>query len=168
MSTDNDLDDNLDGDETADNTQPETGGIANLRKQLAKLTKENAAAKADLAKYQKAEQAKTVGELLSKHGASPKLAKFVSVEGEPTAESVKAWLEAEGDAFGWSADAASAASADESDDSEVDEADVETAENARRIGKATANAPQASTGLSVQKLQSMSHAQLIAAGYISA
>lgn len=164
MITDNDLDNET--DETADSTTADGGGIANLRKQLAKLTKENAAAKADLAKYQKAEQAKSIGDLLTKHGASPKLAKYVSVEGEPTEQSVKAWLEAEGDAFGWSADSATASAADESDD--VSDEQLETAENARRISRATADAPVASTGLSVNKLKNSSFDQLIAAGLINA
>lgn len=160
--SDNDLDNNLD-DDSADGTQAETGGIANLRKQLAKLSKENAANALLLAKYQKAEQAKSIGDLLTKNGASPKLAKFVAVEGDPTEQSVKAWLEAEGDAFGWSAESAAAA-AGESDDSAEDDG---TAENARRISRATADAPVASTGLTVSKLANSSFEQLIAAGLIN-
>lgn len=159
--SDNDLDNNLDEDETAADAG---NGMKALRAQLKKQATELATATAALTKYQKAEQAKSIGDLLTKNGASPKLAKFVAVEGDPTEQSIKAWLEAEGDAFGWSAESAAAAAAVESDDSTEDDG---TAENARRISRATADAPVASTGLTVSKLANSSFEQLIAAGLIN-
>lgn len=158
--SDNDLDNNLDEDETATDAG---NGMKALRAQLKKQATDLATATAALTKYQKAEQAKSIGDLLAKNGASPKLAKFVAVEGDPTEQSVKAWLEAEGDAFGWSAESAAAA-AGESDDSAEDDG---TAENARRISRATADAPVASTGLTVSKLANSSFEQLLAAGLIN-
>lgn len=147
-----DADNDLDDDAIEDGA---TGGNGNktLRKQNSKLTNELEEARKEIAAFREKQRSGSIAEFLKAANASEKLAKHAArdIEGDVTEESVLAWLQAEGDAFGWSPD-----------DAEVDP----NVQQAERISRASSSAPPATSGMTVDKMKNMSFDDLIANGLI--
>ena len=81
--------------ETVD-TQADSEGIKNLRKQFEQQQKELAEARKQLDEFNKAKRQETVAELLKAKGVSPAAAKFY--DGDDTSEdAVGKWVEAHAD-----------------------------------------------------------------------
>lgn len=75
--------------------------IKDLRKQIKSLSKEKSEISQELAGFKSGARERTLSEILSAKGVSPKAAKFVpnDIEGE---EQIGAWLEENADIFGFS------------------------------------------------------------------
>lgn len=132
-----------------------TNGPKALREQNSKLAAVNKELADRLAKFEEAQRARTIADVLSGANANPGLAKYVArdIEGDVTEESVKAWLASEGALFGYQAEQESA-----------NVTDPATVEQAQRIGTVSAGAPAMPTGISVEQLKNMSAEQMISAG----
>lgn len=124
---DDDLTLNDEGQGSTDGNGPSV-----LRKQNSKLSKENDELKARLEQLEKTNRQRDIAQYLTEHKASAKLAKFVDFTGDVTSESVRAWLEAEGDALGW---------VPETTRTPEEEA---TAATASRISQTVSSAPESS------------------------
>lgn len=117
------------GYEYDDDEQDERGdGPADLRKAHRAATKELKALKASLAEkdekiaaLSKRVRSIDIVDLLPK-GVSPKVAKLIPENVEPTAEAVKAWLDEYGDVFNIKVDE-TAATADSTSDDDTDDGD---------------------------------------------
>lgn len=154
------VDDDLEVDTSEDNPT-DSEGMKSLRKALVKSEKERKEAQTELAKQATVNRSRDIGDLLAKVKAPARLGRFAAkdIEGDVTEESVNKWLDENAEDLGWTRP-----DADDSDDDDADD----TAVNARRISQATESAPQAkSSAITVAKLQSMTDAQLIAAGLMN-
>lgn len=125
------MSDNTDGlgDEDGVNTDNETKKPNGLRQALEAAKAERDQFAVELDELRKERRQRTVAESLEKHGASPRLAKFYD-KADASEDDVLGWLRENGEDFGWS----------DSDAADTD--DAETMEEARRISRATASAPQ--------------------------
>lgn len=151
-----DDDDNLDlevNDDTDNNN-----GMKSLRKAKDKADRDNKELRDQLAKLQSKDRTRDLAEFLDNAKAPKRLAKYAArdIEGDVTEETVNEWLKENGADFGWEPEA--------SDDADDDAAELR--ENARRISNASQNAPEAKTGMTVDRIKNMSPAELVAAGIV--
>ena len=95
--------DDIDLDLEGDNDPNESNGMKALRDALKKAKKEASDNAAALATERAKTRTTDLAKFLEKFEAPAKVAKFAArdIEGDITEDTVKAWLEAEGDAFGW-------------------------------------------------------------------
>lgn len=121
-----DIIDDLDDENDAGGAETDTGPKA-LRAELKKLKARQTALETENAGLKKDQRSRAVGELLEKHGASPRLAKYYD-RTEASDDDVQAWLKENGEDFGWNPDGS-------------DETDQDTVDEAARIGRATISAP---------------------------
>jgi hypothetical protein len=145
-------------DENGDPIEAPSGESAakTLRAQNKKLAADLAAAQEAIAAFSAKERKSTIASVLEAKGANPKLAKYVDVEGDVTAESVAKWLEDEGEIFGYKAP-------DPDADGEFDERIVQQ----QRVSAASAGALPPPSGMTPERLRQMSTEQLVAAGYLN-
>jgi hypothetical protein len=99
---DYDYEDESDFDDTRENL------MKDLRKQIKTLSKEKSELSQELAVFKSGARERTVSEILSAKGVSPKVAKFIpnDIEGE---ENIGTWLEENADIFGFATNAATSA-----------------------------------------------------------
>lgn len=148
--------DDIDFDDNDDNAN-ESNGMKTLRAQLKKQAADLKAAQDALAAATTKARAADLKEFLDKFEAPAKVAKYAArdIEGDITEDTVKAWLEAEGDAFGWEPPTAES----------EEEAANQTA--ARRVATVTRLAPEApSSTVTVDSLKGMSFADMEAQGLV--
>ena len=119
-------------DDTEDEQEqkPQADGPKQLRQALAKAKKELAAALEERDKLRASGRARDIADALEAHGAPKRLAKYVDVQ-EASSDGVLAWLRENGEDFGWSP-------ADE----EPDEEEAHDQEQARRLSRASQQAPE--------------------------
>lgn len=127
-----------------------------LREKLEAALRENAGLREAVEAAAKKQRQADIGKLLKEAGLSEDHAEFVSIDGDVTQDKVTAWLEQKGKLFGWEKPVPLTA------EEQAVRAD------AARIAAATAAAPPAPPGLTVERLKSMTHAELIQAGLINA
>lgn len=148
-----DVDNEFENDDVDEAPKPSKGNA--LRDQNSKLAAENTELKDRLAKLEAKERAGTIAEVLREKGANPKLAKYVTrdIEGDVTADAVAKWLEDEGELFGYQPGGS-------------DDEDDEVAEQQERVSQASARATQPQTGMTPEKMRSMSFDQMVEAGLL--
>lgn len=149
--------DDIDLDLEGDNDPNESNGMKALRAALKKAQKEAAENASALATERAKTRTTDLAKFLEKFEAPAKVAKFAArdIEGDITEDTVKAWLEAEGDAFGWEPPTAES----------EEEAANQTA--ARRVATVTRLAPEApSSTVTVDSLKGMSFADMEAQGLV--
>lgn len=150
--------DDIEFDETDDGNANESGGMKALRAQTKKLAADLKASNDALVLANTKSRAADLKEHLGKFEADPKIAKWAArdIEGDITEDSVKAWLEAEGSAFGWEAPQAQS------------EEQVANETAARRVSQVTKLAPEAApaSAPSVDAIKSLSFADMEASGMV--
>lgn len=131
-----------------------------LRQQNSKLSKELQEARDLIANLQKETRSRTIADVLRDKQANPKLAKYIArdIEGDITTETVEKWLADEGELFGYKPV--------DADGDEGEQFEDETVQAARQISNASRNAPPAPSGLTPERIKSMSAQELIQAGLL--
>jgi hypothetical protein len=153
--------DDLDLDTDNGTTGNDGNAAKTLRAQNSKLAKQLEEANTRIAGLEAAKKTADLSDLIARLGVDEKYraraAKYAGRDLEDvTEESVRNWLKAEGDMFGWTEDAASG------DDSTPDP----RADQQRRIAQATSTTPSAPSGfLTTKMLSSLSDEDLIARGF---
>lgn len=79
----------------------ESEGIKNLRKQFKDMTRQNAELQAQLKDALSVGRKATISETLRDLGANPKLSRYIPSEIEGTKDAIKAWLDEDGELFGF-------------------------------------------------------------------
>lgn len=148
-----------------------------LREQNKKLAKQLADAQKALADIQAKARTSDLKSLLKEAGAKESLARWAAsdIEGDPTKENVLAWLQENGDTFGWKpADPAAndqrdpGRERDENGDfDDANAADAARRDAARRIRQATDRAPETQTGITLEKLKYGSDKELLDLGVLT-
>jgi hypothetical protein len=153
MTTD---DDQFDDEGNPIEQPPKKAPGAVMREKLEAALRENAELKKAQAAFQQQQRQRDIGKLLKEAGLSEDHAEFVPETVEATPEKVAAWLEAKGRLFGWEKP------------EPLSEEQQQAQYDAARIAAATNSAPPAPPGLTVERMKSMTHAELIQAGIINA
>lgn len=142
---DNTDDFDLDDDETGN-------GPAQLRSALKKTQKELREAQQRIQQFEVTTRQATIESVLREKNANPAIAKFVAKDlNDVSPETVNAWLAENGELFGYT--------------EQTPETDP-VAQQAARISQASALAPPAQTGVTLEGLRTMSDDELIRLGYL--
>ena len=152
-----DDDDDLNGnDEGGTQGAPKPGTSKDLRAKLEDALARLKERDEQLEKYAKQDRASKIATFLKSAEANEGLAEFVAIDGDVTEDKVKAWLDAKGAIFGYQKP------------EPLTEDQQLLQRQAAQIAAATNAALPPTPGLTVDRLKTMTHAELIQAGYINA
>jgi len=127
-----------------------------LREKYEAALRENAELKKGQEALIERQRQADIGKLLKDAAITEGHAEFVTIDGDVTEDKVTAWLEQKGSMFGW-----------EKQEPLTPE-QQQSQQDAARIAAATNGAPPAPPGITIERMKSMTHQELIQAGIINA